>query len=119
MPIRILHLEDDPQDRELVAGEIEREGLVAHIVPAASREEFLGALRNEKFDLILADFVLPKYGGGEAMDAAREIAPGTPFIFVSGRMPEEIALEKLRAKRAGQSQRFRRPRHDARQSLYP
>ncbi len=97
MPLRILHLEDDPQDQELVASEIKHEGLVADIVPAKTREEFLGALERQKFDLILADFILPKYGGGEAMEAARAIAPETPFIFVSGRMPEEIALQKLRS----------------------
>ena len=96
MPLRILHLDDNPRDRELVAREIENEGFVPEVVPAASREEFVAALNHEKFDLILADFVLPGYGGGEAMETAAQLTPDTPFIFVSGRMPEKIAIEKLR-----------------------
>ena len=59
MQLRILHLEDDPQDRELVASAIEREGLAPEIVAVATLTEFEAALRHSKFDLILAEFVVP------------------------------------------------------------
>src|SRR4051812_17658832 len=96
MLLHVLHLEDDALDREIVADALKKEGFELQITPATRKHEFLEGLERERFDVILSDYVLPGYSGGEAFAAARSMAPETPFIFVSGRMPEEIAIEKLR-----------------------
>lgn len=80
----------------IVAQELEREGFTPKIVAAENRDQFTSALENEKFDLILSDYVLPGYSGGDAMELAHKTAPDTPFVFVSGRLPESIAIEKLK-----------------------
>lgn len=92
-PYRVVHLEDSPLDCELVA--IERESLDVELVCVAKRDEYLSAL-DTKPDLILSDFALPNYDGLSALAAARSMTPFTPFIFVSGAIGEERAIEALR-----------------------
>lgn len=97
--IRILHLEDDPRDAELIASEFEAHGLSADIVLAKTREEFIEALNREgsSFALILADFTIPSYDGFSALRNAKEKCPDTPLIFVSGTIGEERAIESLKS----------------------
>ena len=94
-PIRILHLEDDAHDAELV-----REFLAAERVPAAidrvwTRADFSAAL-DQDYDLILADHKLPSFDGEQALELARDRAPSVPFIFVSGTLGEDVAVEALK-----------------------
>ena len=94
--LRILILEDLPSDAELMAYEL-RQGAIAHSYRrVADREEFLSALKEDKPDLILSDFHLPGFDGLEALGLAQAICPDTPFIFVSGAMGEEVAIEALK-----------------------
>jgi PAS domain S-box-containing protein len=94
--LRIVHLEDKPQDRELVADFLAAEGIECKISYAKTGSEFREALVREKSDLILCDYSLPSYSGTEALRAARQAQPETPFIFVSGTIGEERAVESLR-----------------------
>ncbi|MGA9121482.1 MAG: PAS domain S-box protein [Bacteroidota bacterium] len=94
--LRILHLEDDPQDAELVRSLLEGEGLVPDVVRVDTREGFRAALSHGQFDLIVSDFTLPTFDGKSALAMARELAPETPFIFVSGTMGEDAAITTLR-----------------------
>ena len=74
-PLRILHLEDDPDFSDLVRTLLESEGLPAQLTLVGTRAEFEAALDHETFDIILADYVLPGYNGSEALHCARcEIA---------------------------------------------
>jgi CheY-like chemotaxis protein len=82
--LRILHLEDDPLDAELIAGMLRRESFQAEITVCSSRNSFLAALWDRTFDVILADNYLPGFDGQTALMLAREASPTTPFIFVSG-----------------------------------
>ncbi len=94
-PLRILHLEDDPSDcdfvrRALLASEIDCE-----FVFAETEVEFSTALERGHFDLILSDFTVPGYSGLSALALARTTSPEVPFIFVSGTIGEEQAIESL------------------------
>ncbi len=94
--LRILHLEDDPADAALVAALLADEGLACAITRTATREQFVAALDGE-YDLVLADFAIPGFDGISAQRLALERHPDVPFVFVSGTMGEEVAIERLKA----------------------
>jgi PAS domain S-box-containing protein len=94
-PVRILHLEDNALDGDLVREFLVAEGLDAAIDRVWTREAFSAAL-DERYDLILADHRLPNFDGEAALVIAREKAPRIPFIFVSGTLGEEVAVEALK-----------------------
>jgi two-component sensor histidine kinase len=93
--IHILLLEDSDLDAELIALHLRR-GDVAHaITRVTTREDYVAALSGE-YDLILADYSLPSFDGLSALTIAHERTPETPFIFVSGTLGEEIAIESFK-----------------------
>src|ERR1051326_4689385 len=96
-PLRILHLEDEPDFADLVRSLLERDGVQAELTLVTTREEFTKALSQDDFDLILADYLLPSYNGLEALSAAREICPQKPFLIVSGTIGDQAAIESLKA----------------------
>src|ERR1700681_3111324 len=95
--LRILHLEDDPHDAELVTATLAGDGIVATILRVEARDAFVEALQGPPFDVILADYNLPAFDGVTAQGIAAELQPSTPFIFVSGTLGEELAIERLKA----------------------
>jgi signal transduction histidine kinase len=95
-PIRVLHLEDDARDAELVQLRLEADGVNALVQRAKNAEEYRAQLAHRNVDLILADFSLPGYDGLAALEAARALLPEVPLIFVSGAIGEERAIETLR-----------------------
>jgi hypothetical protein len=95
-PLRILHVEDNPDDVELVRATLAAGGVSCETVIVSGREEFTRALESGRFDLILSDFSLPQFDGLAALEIARRIAPAVPFILVSGTLGEESAVESLR-----------------------
>jgi PAS domain S-box-containing protein len=94
--IRILLLEDSSIDAELVVGHLSKAGLVCEIARAATRAEFLAAFKPGALDIVLADYSLPDFDGLTALDLVREQSPELPFIFVSGVVGEEFAINALR-----------------------
>jgi PAS domain S-box-containing protein len=94
--LRILHLEDDPIDAELVAEILAADGLHCDYVRATSRAQFLSEI-DGSYDLILSDYSLPGFDGVTAQLMARERQPDLPFVFVSGTIGEEVAIERLKA----------------------
>lgn len=96
-PLRILHLEDEPDFSDLVRSLLEKEGLDAELTLVATRKEFEKALAEDKFDLILADYLLPSYTGLDALSAARKTCPQKPFLIVSGTIGDQAAIESLKA----------------------
>ena len=96
MRVRLVHLEDDEGDRELVARTLRKEGIDCAVIGVESREDFEHAL-DDRPDLILSDYSIPGFGGDEAQDIAQQRYPDVPFLFVSGSIGEERAVERLKS----------------------
>lgn len=92
---RFLHLEDDPEDAEIVGNLLDEAGIRHKTLVVTSREEFENAVERTEFDLILSDFSLPSFNGNEALAIVRGKRHRTPFIFVSGTIGEDVAIESL------------------------
>jgi diguanylate cyclase (GGDEF)-like protein len=95
-PLQLVMVEDSAADAELVVRQLARAGLVVDIHRVQTEDDFVSALRNKKPDLILSDFSLPQFDGLRAFDLALLHAPETPFIYVSGTIGEERAIDALR-----------------------
>jgi hypothetical protein len=95
-PVRILHLEDDAADAELVRASLEAE-LDCALTHARCREEFVAGLANGPYDMIISDFSLPGFDGFSALLLAQEKLPEVPRLLVSGAIGEESAVEALKA----------------------
>src|SRR2546426_888396 len=94
--LRVLLAEDVASDAELEIRELKRAGLrVSHRI-VDSEKDFIRALREFAPDVILSDFSMPQFDGMEALRLAKELAPYTPFIFVSGTLGEEYAIRALK-----------------------
>ncbi|MFA4903116.1 MAG: PAS domain S-box protein [Desulfobaccales bacterium] len=94
--LRILILEDMASDAELMTYELRQARIDFSYRRVTDREQFLAALDEEKPDVILSDFHLPGFDGLEALALAQARYPEVPFIFVSGAMGEEVAIESLK-----------------------
>ena len=95
-PLRILILEDLPSDAELMIYELREAEIADAYRRVADRGDFVAALAERWADLILSDFHLPGFNGLEALALAQAACPDTPFIFVSGAMGEEVAIDALK-----------------------
>jgi two-component system cell cycle sensor histidine kinase/response regulator CckA len=93
---RILHLEDNPRDAELIADALQHQGVKVSWTVVDAPEGFAEALQLGAFDLILSDFTVPNFSGFDALDAAKACQPDVPFIFVSGTIGEETAVEAMK-----------------------
>ena len=93
--LRILSLEDDPNDTELIQAALEAEGLTCKMVRVDTQAAFRAYLEKGEIDLILADYTLPSFDGLSALRLAMSTLPEAPFIFVSGTLGEEVAIEAL------------------------
>jgi len=95
--IRILILEDVPSDAELIEHVLRAAGLELVRRWVDDRTSFLESLSHFSPDIILSDYSLPGFDGESALKAAREMAPDVPFIFVTGAVGEEFAVELLKS----------------------
>jgi two-component system, sensor histidine kinase and response regulator len=94
-PLRILLLEDHPADAELIERFLKKSGLTLLAQRVDQREPFVQALHEFRPDVILADYSLPQFDGVQALALVRERDPDLPFIFVTGALGEESAVELL------------------------
>ncbi|HEX2852132.1 MAG TPA: response regulator [Opitutaceae bacterium] len=94
--MKILHLEDDAGDAELVRSVVLEEWPDCVIKVVSSRFTFTGELQLGRYDLILADYSVLAFDGMEALALAKKRVPDTPFIFLSGTIGEDRAIEAVR-----------------------
>lgn len=95
--VRILILEDVPSDAELIGHVLHKAGIGFVRQCVDDRGSFLESLTHFSPDIILSDYSLPGFDGGTALNVAREMAPEVPFIFVTGAVGEEFAVELLKS----------------------
>jgi PAS domain S-box-containing protein len=95
--LRILHLEDNPADALLVRDLLEHDELAVEIRHVGNRAEFLKALPETKWDVLISDYRLPDFTGLDALKMVREKYPLLPFILMSGTIGEQAAIESLKA----------------------
>src|ERR687890_2430720 len=95
--LRVLNLEDNPLETQLVHTTLKGGGVKCEIFRVQTRADFVAALECDEFDLILADYPLPAFDGLSALKVAQEIRPEAPFILVSGAFGEERAIEALKS----------------------
>jgi PAS domain S-box-containing protein len=95
-PLRILSIEDDPKDTELIQDLLETEGIVCEVTRVDTEASLRDLLKQGEVDLILADYSLPSFDGISALKLATKACPDVPFIFVSGTLGEEVAIEALK-----------------------
>lgn len=94
--LRILILEDVPTDAELIIDELVDAGLIFKSRCVKAKEPFIQALDEFSPHIILSDYSLPAFDGLAALKIASEKQPDVPFIFVSGALGEERAIEMLK-----------------------
>ena len=94
--ISIVLLEDSALDAELALACLVKSGIAHTVQRVETREAFCAVLESECPDIILADFALPNFDGISALELAQERCPDTPFIFVSGTIGEDTAIESLK-----------------------
>jgi signal transduction histidine kinase/CheY-like chemotaxis protein len=94
--VRILYLEDDPRDAELVQETLANDGIRCQVTRVETEADFIASLEQGVFDLILADYTLPSFDGLSALKIVRQDWPQLPLIFVSGTLGEEVAIEALK-----------------------
>jgi PAS domain S-box-containing protein len=93
--IRILLLEDQASDSELVARTLTQGEILHEFRVVQTQSDFVRELREYSPDVILSDFTLPQFDGLTALRLAQSNCPDVPFIFVSGTISEEAAIEAL------------------------
>jgi two-component system sensor histidine kinase UhpB len=96
-PIRILHLEHHPDSAKLAQLRLHAQGVACDLLRVENRADFISALEQGGFDLILAEFPLPEFDGPSALEIAREKWPELPFIFITDAFREETAVKLLQA----------------------
>jgi PAS domain S-box-containing protein len=95
-PLRILSIEDHPKDAELIQDLLETEGIACEVTRVDTQAALVASLDQGGIDLILADYSLPSLDGISALKLTMKACPEVPFIFVSGTLGEEVAIEALK-----------------------
>ena len=96
-PLSVLIVEDSGNDAELMARQLRQAGLDLTHERVESAETLSAALKQRVWDVVLADFSLPKFSAGEALAMVRGSGRDIPFIVVSGVIREEAAIELMRS----------------------
>jgi len=94
--LHILNLEDDPADADINQEMIRARWPGSKLVRVDTRKDFITQLEKGGFDLIFSDYSMPGFDGREALALAREKCPDTPFMYVSGTIGEDTAIEALK-----------------------
>jgi PAS domain S-box-containing protein len=96
-PLRLLILEDDPSDVELLRRRLSKEWPLCQVITANCEQSFRAVLEGRGFDIILSDYSIPAFDGLTVLSIARRECPHIPFLFVSGALGDEVAVECLKA----------------------
>lgn len=96
-PLRVLLVEDSDDDALLFERHLVKAGFAPQLVRVESEPEMSRALDSGPFEVVLSDYVLPKFGGLAALEVLRRRDRETPFILTSGKVEEECAVAAMRS----------------------
>lgn len=91
--LQFLILEDNSTDADLILAMLTEGGIVCTAHRVETQDAFVSALKKGQIDMVLADYSLPGFDGIGALELARKLAPDIPFLFVSGTLGEELAID--------------------------
>src|SRR5450756_3205896 len=94
--LRIIIIEDNPDDALLVTREVEHAGYAVQAQRVQTAEELRAALTQGTWDLVLADYSLPHFSATEGLAILKETGLDVPFIIVSGKIGEEMAVQLMK-----------------------
>ncbi|SRR5450759_2792841 len=94
--LRILMLEANSADATAVAKELRKAGISFESRRVETKQHYEEGLQEYEPNLILADYWLPSFDGVSALTIAQEMLPEAPFIFVSGALGEELAIDAMK-----------------------
>ncbi len=97
VPLRVLIAEDSEEDARLLLRELERAGYHPTFERVDSPPAMAAALDRHAWDLVIGDYSMPAFSGPAALALLRARDPDTPFIFVSGTIGEDVAVEAMKA----------------------
>jgi DNA-binding NtrC family response regulator len=97
LPLRVLYLETDIRDAELVKDSLAAHGIICQVRRVETETDFCAALDEGGFEIILADYTHPGFDGLSALKIAQQHSPDVPFIFLSGTPREDLAIEALKS----------------------
>ena len=96
-PLRVLVVEDSEDDTLLLIRELQRGGYEPVFERVSTEEAMTSAIANQTWDIIIADYVMPHFSGLEALRVLQKSGRDLPFIIVSGKISEELAVEAMKA----------------------
>jgi len=96
-PVSVLMVEDVEDDALLLAAELRRGGYKVTFQRVDTEEAMRAALQHQPWDIILCDYTMPHFSGAAALELAKQSAADAPFIFVSGTIGEETAVDAMRS----------------------
>ena len=96
-PLRVLLVEDSEDDAELLLYELRHNGYDVAVTRVETREQMASALNGNAWDVVISDYVMPRFSGLEALAMVKDSGQDLPFIVVSGKIGEDIAVEAMKA----------------------
>ena len=94
--IRVLYLDDNPHDQELVRDILTEEHSGFNLTICSDRDQFETFLTQEQWDVILSDFNILGYSGLQVIQTVKEKSPDTPVIILTGTGTEEMAVRAMK-----------------------
>lgn len=95
--LNLLIIEDSPDDTEILLWELQRCGFSVEWTRVETAEDMTGALDQGRWDLIISDYVMPRFSGLEALQIVKDRGLDLPFIICSGKIGETAAVEAMQA----------------------
>lgn len=96
VPLRALFIEDSEDDTELALRELRHGGYDVQFARVDSPETMTAALRDNRWDIVICDYSMPRFSGMDALKLLRSTGSELPFIFLSGTIGEDTAVAALK-----------------------